>query len=685
MSQPSVKLSANFKSQTRKAILALVFFIISYTLILLISMGLTLVCIVGALKLVTAHPSFFTLIIGLGIGSIGILVFVFLIKFIFQAHKTDHSHLIEIKREEEPKLFKLIDEIVEEVKTKFPKKVFLSAEVNAGVFYNSSFWSMFFPVRKNLQIGLGLVNTVTDMELKAILAHEFGHFSQKTLKVGSYVYNVNQVIFNMIFENESYEKALSSWASLSSITYIFARFTNFIIIGIQNILKELYEVVNKSYLGLSREMEFHADEIAASVTGHQALKTSLLRLSLSDFSFHSLLNYYQTRFSENLKSQNIYKEHFYLVQFFAKESDVEILNQLPQVKMDELEKFNKSKLVISDQWASHPTVKERVEKLIQTGFDSEEKSPVLAGELFINLEKNQELFTEKIFKEVAFEGEVRSLNLDEFIEDYQRDFLKASLPKVYQGYYDNKGILPFELNQSFEDSKSIQMDELFSKVKIDLVYNSLSLMDDIETIKAIERKEIPIKTFDYDGKKYNRKQAKTLLGGLEEEKLKLEKKIQHNDIKIYAFFKVLENSSLDAPHLNHLYQNLFDFEKNIEPQKEISHSMLQALSFINQQTPFDEIRRNFKNIQGLENRLKKGIKEVLDDPNYKSELNSEIEENFKQYISKNWTYFGSESYFDPALEVLFKAIHNYAYMLERGEFVCKKKLLSYQESLLLVT
>jgi len=38
---------------------------------------------------------------------------------------------------------------------------------------------MFLPVKKNLQIGMALVNSVTVTEFKAILAHEFGHFSQK--------------------------------------------------------------------------------------------------------------------------------------------------------------------------------------------------------------------------------------------------------------------------------------------------------------------------------------------------------------------------------------------------------------------------------------------------------------------------------------------------------------------------
>jgi Zn-dependent protease with chaperone function len=39
--------------------------------------------------------------------------------------------------------------------------------------------------RKNLQIGIGLVNSVTVSEFKAVLAHEFGHFSQRSMKVAA--------------------------------------------------------------------------------------------------------------------------------------------------------------------------------------------------------------------------------------------------------------------------------------------------------------------------------------------------------------------------------------------------------------------------------------------------------------------------------------------------------------------
>ncbi|WP_435523453.1 M48 family metalloprotease, partial [Chryseobacterium indoltheticum] len=74
---------------------------------------------------------------------------------------------------------------------------------------------MFFPIQKNLTIGVGLINTTTKQELKAILSHEFGHFSQRSMKVGSYVYNVNQIIFNLVNDDASYRNSIEKFASFS--------------------------------------------------------------------------------------------------------------------------------------------------------------------------------------------------------------------------------------------------------------------------------------------------------------------------------------------------------------------------------------------------------------------------------------------------------------------------------------
>lgn len=156
MKKSEIQVSPEFKTQATKAIIAITFFALTYVIILVLAVGLTALCVALGFVLIAFKPMFITIALGVGLASMGILILIFLLKFIFKSHKTDRSHLMEINKLDEPYLFKLIDEIVNEVKTSYPKKVYLSTDVNASVFYDSSFWSMFFPVKKNLQIGLGL-------------------------------------------------------------------------------------------------------------------------------------------------------------------------------------------------------------------------------------------------------------------------------------------------------------------------------------------------------------------------------------------------------------------------------------------------------------------------------------------------------------------------------------------------
>ena len=119
-------------------------------------------------------------------------------------------------------------------------------------------------------------------------------------------------------------------------------------------------------MGLSREMEFHADEIASNITGFEPLKSSLLRMTLADHSFNAALSFYEERIADNFKSENLYLEQSFIMNFLAEDSNIPIVNNLPQVSAEALNKFNKSKLVIKDQWTSHPSTEERIERLEKT-------------------------------------------------------------------------------------------------------------------------------------------------------------------------------------------------------------------------------------------------------------------------------------------------------------------------------
>lgn len=215
-----ITISNNFKKHAKNTIFSIVIFIFVYILLFTLAVGLTIGLGALGIYIMILKPMIWTLLIGGGLIVSGLTILFFLVKFLFSSNKFDRNHLTEITKKDHPQVFAIIEEIVKQVSTTFPKKVYLSNEVNASVFYDSNFWSMFLPVKKNLIIGLGLMNSVTQQEFKAILAHEFGHFSQKSMKVGSYVYQVNQIIYNILYKNDSFDNIISKTASLHNIIAI---------------------------------------------------------------------------------------------------------------------------------------------------------------------------------------------------------------------------------------------------------------------------------------------------------------------------------------------------------------------------------------------------------------------------------------------------------------------------------
>ena len=673
-----VSVSDTFKSQVAKTKYSIFLFVIVYLALFLLGIGLTIFSVYAGVKLATILLSSVTIILGMGLASLGFLILIFLIKFIFKSHKADYSHLTEIYRKDEPELFKILDELTYQIGTDFPKKVFLSPDVNAAVFYDSSFWSMFIPVKKNLKIGLGLVNTVSKEELKAILAHEFGHFSQKSMKSGSYVYHVNQVISNMLFDNESYDALIQRWASTSIYIEVFVILATRIIEGIQWVLMKVYKIVNKNYLALSREMEFHADEIAANVTGYEPLKNSLLRMDFAALSVNYVLSFYAEKFGNAVVSKNIYREQLFVMNLMAERRGVKIVNGFPSPSLLDLSKYNKSKLNIEDQWASHPNIKDRVEHLERTNLKSDQRDTEPANSIFLDIEKTQEKITQKFFSSFKSQTEPKVLSFDDFKNAFPETYVTDNFPKIYNGYYDDKNPVRFDTASVFSVSKKITIKDLFSDEKVGLVYTSIALQNDIDTLGLISKNGVKVKTFDYDGVKYKGKDSKKLQKKLKIELEQVHQRIKKNDLNIFSYFRRKEEER-NRTGLAALYNDFFDYDSEFENKVQVYNDLMANLQFVQFRVEIAVIKRNFEENKVLEQKLKAHIRDLLKS---KCEVTQSEKDEFELYLSREWEYFGRQQYLEENLNRLFKVLDSYYKILQSEYLNCKKRILDYQANLL---
>ncbi len=215
-----------------------------------------------------------------GAVAVGLLS-VFLLKGLFKGQKAERGSTIPLKPADHPELFAFIRRVYEDTGAPPPRRVYVSPQVNAALIYDTSLINLIVPPKKDLLIGLGLVNVVTLAEFKAVLAHEFGHFAQRSVGLGSYLYVANRVVQDVVYQRDGFDRALDTWSRIDIRLSLPAWALKGILWVVRAGLSQLYKGLNLLHLSLSRQMEFNADNVAVSVTGSDALIHCLSRLQFA--------------------------------------------------------------------------------------------------------------------------------------------------------------------------------------------------------------------------------------------------------------------------------------------------------------------------------------------------------------------------------------------------------------------
>jgi Zn-dependent protease with chaperone function len=207
---------------------------------------------------------------------------VFLLKGLGFVQRGSLGNSREVTRQEQPHLFAFLDRLAAEAGAPRPKRVFLSATVNAGVFYDLSALNLILPTKKNLEIGLGLVNVLSLGEFKAVCAHEFGHFAQRTMAVGRWVYVARQIALGIISKRDALDDLLAWLSGIDVRIAWIGWLLRLIVWSVRSLLESAFRVVVLAERALAREMEFQADRVAVSLTGSDALIHALHKLVAAD-------------------------------------------------------------------------------------------------------------------------------------------------------------------------------------------------------------------------------------------------------------------------------------------------------------------------------------------------------------------------------------------------------------------
>jgi Zn-dependent protease with chaperone function len=363
---------------------------------------------------------------------------VFMLKALFFVTHRYEIDDLEITPQEQPKLFEFLRRLADDAGAPRAHRVFLSPRVNAAVFYDLSILNLVFPTKKNLEIGLPLVNVLTLGELKAVLAHEFGHFAQRSMAVGRWVYIGQQIAGQIIGRRDALDKFLRGLSSTDVRIAWVGWILSLTVWSIRALTETVFRVVLLAQRALSREMEFQADLVSVSLTGSDALIHALHKLAAAEESWDRAVGFASTEAGQGRGVKDLFA-----LQTLVTERIRGILGDphygkpapVPQARPDAHRLFATAIAQAPRMWATHPSNNEREENAKRHYISAplDERS---AWELFDDSAALRERMSSHVFRNAKTEPSPLEESQKRLAADYDR----AYLDRRYRGAYLGRAI-----------------------------------------------------------------------------------------------------------------------------------------------------------------------------------------------------------------------------------------------------
>ena len=227
---------------------------------------------------------------------------------LLQVHRAPfHEGRVEIDTTSEPVLMAFIHQIADRVGAPRPRRVFLEPHVNAAVVQDVHLASLIIPRGRDLVIGLGLVNVLSLDEFKAVIAHEFGHFSQKAMGMGRWVYTAQVFVRELVYARGALDRFLQVISRVDIRIAWIGWVMRLVVWSIRAIFEQAWRWVTRMQLALTREMEHHADMVAASVAGCDSPVHALHKAMAGDRAYAAAISLAESRFNRvNKRVEDLY-------------------------------------------------------------------------------------------------------------------------------------------------------------------------------------------------------------------------------------------------------------------------------------------------------------------------------------------------------------------------------------------
>ena len=366
------------------------------------------------------------------------LIAAFMIKGLFFIRRGKPEGLTELREQDQPRLFNFLHKLADQAGAPRPHKVYASARVNAAVFYDLSLLNFFLPSRKNLEIGLSLVNALTLGELRAVLAHEFGHFAQRSMAVGRWVYIAHQITAQLVARRDKLDAFVDSLSRSDFRIAWIGWLLQTIVWAIRSLIDLAFRGVLLMQRALSREMELQADLVAVSLTGSDALVHALSKLRAADDSFDRTINFAQGELARGAPAADLFEVHAHLIKRMAAILDDPLYGRVPLVPLADPAQHRVFKAELTQpprMWQSHPMNHEREANAKKTyvGAPLDERSAWL-------LFDEAPALRARVTRELLPPGEAAVATMADTLARLDARFDRTSLHRRYHGVYLGRSV-----------------------------------------------------------------------------------------------------------------------------------------------------------------------------------------------------------------------------------------------------
>ncbi len=466
--------------------------------------------------------------------TIGILVsFVNVVAPLFGIKGLSRKYKLEINEINCPKLYYRIIALCDKIGVKYPKHIYLDADTNAFVYNDSNLGGLFFKKNKDLNIGLGLVRGLSVKEIEAIIAHELGHFSQKSMGVTRKLYYIHTVLYNLVVKNkkelevEPEDVGLVKWISFKLNAII------------RYITLYLYLFEQNGYTKLSIQMEYNADAVSYRTVGVDNFVSAMCKMEyLSNRNLR--YNGFISKCISEKKIPDDYWTAYSLYEQNVESYDGVTINY--NIKMSELLPQFCSMISINTIWDTHPSTLDRITEAKHVSDSYIDESPTPAWSLIPGEIKNQVGYNKlNELNEIASEQidgyeTPKTVEANEIMKDYPLNDTSPWFYIIIHGDIDE------EVN-TLRFKRRVSEESLFTRENAMLKIKYYVAQSDMDLLVYLKSQN-PFQEVIYNGHKYSSigepiREHALYLDSLKDKCSKLDKNVAN-----YLLYKALNSVEL---------------------------------------------------------------------------------------------------------------------------------------------